>query len=123
MNLYRSYTGVFVALLLNFLIASIFMAVVFVFSLKYDLNIYWVVGLYSLINLVFLWRSIFQFSNASLVERSGDLFYHNGFRTRHIGRADSLRINKLGPFGGLLRIKGDHSVLYFFRFDFPEISN
>lgn len=122
MNLYKSYTGVFVSLLLNFLLASVIMAFLFVLALKYDLSIYWVVGAYTVVNLVFLWRSIYQFSNASLVEREGQLFYHNGFRVRNIGKIESLRLKRVGPLGGLLRIEGDRAGMYCFKFDFPEIA-
>lgn len=121
MYLYKSSFGMLLSLAAGFVLTGILMAGSFLICLKLELSIYWVVGVYSFIILMLIWKAIYQSSNASIREQDSKLYHHNGFRLKCLGDIGSIRVTQVDPLGLIYQVEGSESSIICMKGDYKEL--
>lgn len=121
MFLYKSNSGLMLSLIINFILSSMFVGVVFVVAIQFEWALYLMVSVYSLLTLLALWKTIYQSSHASLVEQNGELYHYNGFRAKCLGEISTVRTKPLKLLPFVYVISGGKSKMYCLKWAYSEL--
>lgn len=115
---YRNPIGVLRSLILELIVLMSGAYFALILSLKMDLSIAWSLGLAGTLSALILWRSIYQSSNASLMEHDGKIWYSNGLWRKCLGSKVTLRVRTKILFGLIRIIEGDEGSIVSFKGDY-----
>ncbi|MCR9153102.1 MAG: hypothetical protein NXI09_03270 [Bacteroidetes bacterium] len=123
MLIYRNTSGVLRALLTELFIISLGTLLCLLVLMQLEIHILWVILPASLLIMASVWKSVYQSSNASLIEMGGVVWYNNGLQRKCLGQRGSLHIKKswLLPYSAYWLI-GDEASILMIKSDYPVLN-